>query len=242
MDPYREPLGAGEADDPLHFAPSLVEAIRQTPRQELATHTFSHYYCGEPGASPETFAADLQAAQAMAGGGLRSIVFPRNQSGAPYLAVLPEVGVDVYRGNPPGDLWRAEDGARGRAWTRRLTRLADAYFPLAGDDTVPWESVARPDGLADVRASRFLRPYAPRLAPLDGLRLRRIERGMSAAARRGRLYHLWWHPHNFGAHPAESFRVLDRVLDHAERLRDAGRFRSLTMAEAADLARGALRL
>src|SRR5690606_35067847 len=53
LDPYDEPVGEGEHDDPIHYAPSLIARIRETPRQELATHTFSHYYCGDPGADPE---------------------------------------------------------------------------------------------------------------------------------------------------------------------------------------------
>jgi hypothetical protein len=237
LDPYAEPVGGGEADAPVHFAASLVEAIRRTARQELATHTFSHFYCGEPGATVDAFRADLDAAQRISPEPLRSLVFPRNQSAAPFLAVLPEAGIDVYRGNPLGDLWRAEDGASGRQWRRRLVRLADTYLPLAGDDTVPWESVLRPDGLADVRASRFLRPYSPRLRALEPLRVRRIVRGMEAAARQGGIYHLWWHPHNFGTHLDANLRVLDQVLDAFDRLRDAHGMASLTMAEAADRAR-----
>ncbi|OZC04694.1 hypothetical protein BSZ36_10760 [Rubricoccus marinus] len=236
LDPYAEPVGSGESEDPLHFAASLVDEIRAAPRQELATHTFSHYYCGEPGATPETFRADLRAAQKASGEPVRSIVFPRNQSGDAFLAVLPDVGIDVYRGNPEGRLWRAEDGAMGRQLPRRLARLADSYLPVR-DDVVRWDSVLRPDGLADVRASQFLRPVSPRLAPLRPLHLRRLRQGMTAAARRKQVYHLWWHPHNFGTYPEESLRDLDALLDHFERLRDRYGFASLTMAEVADAAR-----
>ena len=36
-------LGEDERDDPLHFAPSLVRAIAETPGQEIGTHTLTHY-------------------------------------------------------------------------------------------------------------------------------------------------------------------------------------------------------
>ncbi len=39
--PYDEPIGLDERTDPLSFAPSLIDAISQTPRQEVASHTFS---------------------------------------------------------------------------------------------------------------------------------------------------------------------------------------------------------
>lgn len=241
LDPYPEPLGEGEQDDPLHFAPSLIERIRATPRQEIGTHTFSHFYCGEPGATPEAFAADLGAAQRIAGDSapLRSIVFPRNQSGEAFVRVLPEHGVGVYRGNPPGWLWEVEEGEAGRRLWRRAARLADAYAPVGGDDTMAWSSVVETDDIANVRASRFLRPVSDRLSVLEPLRVRRITRSVRRAARRRRLFHLWWHPHNFGVNREANLGVLRRVLDAFAEMREREGMRSLTMAEAADLARSA---
>jgi hypothetical protein len=58
LDPYDGAVGEGEADDPLHFAPSLIGRIRATRRQEISTHTFSHYYCLEPGQDRQAFRAD----------------------------------------------------------------------------------------------------------------------------------------------------------------------------------------
>ena len=91
LDSYHEQIGENEDDDPLHYAPSLIEQIRSTPRQELATHTFSHYYCLEAGQTAEQFAADLKAAQAIAqsrGSHLSSIVYPRNQHNPSYISIL----------------------------------------------------------------------------------------------------------------------------------------------------------
>src|SRR5690606_21331977 len=81
-------IGEDESSDPFHYAPTLVEAILDTPHQELATHTFAHYYCNEAGQNAEQFRADLRAAQrsaALFGQQLRSLVFPRNQFNAEYL-------------------------------------------------------------------------------------------------------------------------------------------------------------
>ncbi len=240
LDPYTEPVGESEAGDPLHFAPSLIERICRTPRQEIGTHTFSHYYCGEPGATPDSFEADLHAAQRIAqaeGLALRSIVFPRNQSGADYVRRLPAAGIDVYRGNPPGRLWQVEVGAEGRRLGRRVGRMLDTYLPVDGDDTVGWESVLESGGLANVKASRFLRPYDPRLAALEPLRLRRITRSLAHAARRGRIYHLWWHPHNFGVHLDENLAVLRQILAAFAEARDRYGMVSLSMEGVADRAR-----
>jgi len=54
--------GRDESEDPFHFAPSLIEAIRSVPNQEIGSHTFSHYYCLENGQDGEAFRSDLAAA------------------------------------------------------------------------------------------------------------------------------------------------------------------------------------
>lgn len=236
LNPWSEELGDGEEEDPVHFAPSLIEAIRDTPRQEVASHTYSHFYCGKAGASVQSFEADLRAAQKIArkrGMTVRTLVFPRNQVEPAFLQVLPSIGFDAYRGNPPGWLWSS---GKSRV-VRRLGRLLDAYIPVVRDTTQGWNQVLEPGGLTNVRASRFLRPYNPALVSLEPLRFRRIVQGLRHAARKRRLYHLWWHPHNFGTHTDRNLDFLRRVLDVFAEEREAHGMVSLTMAEVADLAR-----
>jgi hypothetical protein len=52
---------------------------------------------------------------------------------------------------------------------------------------------------------------------------------MRNAAINGGVFHLWWHPHNFGLHPEENFAVLKAVLDENSRLRDLYNLKSLNM-------------
>jgi peptidoglycan/xylan/chitin deacetylase (PgdA/CDA1 family) len=234
LSPFSDPLGSGEADDPLHFAPSLIEAIGRTPRMEIATHTFSHYYCTEPGQTAEAFHADLEAARAIAesrGLQLSSIVFPRNQHQPAYDDSLLALGITAYRGVPRSWMWRFENAEASATPGKRVARLVDAYVGLTGYTTVPWSEVRQLNGLSDVRASCFLRPYTPRLAPLERLRLRRIRRSVRAAARRGEIFHLWWHPHNFGVHQEKNLAFLRRVLEEFQACRARYGMRSLTMRE-----------
>lgn len=233
LDPYAEPLGADEATDPLHFAPSLIDAIAATPGQELATHTFSHFYCLDPGATRDAFAADLTSAVAIAaarGMALRSIVFPRNQRNPAFDGVLRDVGIVAYRGNPRARMYA---GAATETHGRRVARLVDTYLPITGDNTYDPSYVASGDGLHDVPASFFVRPWSRRLAPLDGARLRRIGDSMKRAARDGRIVHLWWHPHNFGANTAQNLEFLERILAVYRACRDQYGMRSTTMGDVA---------
>lgn len=238
LDPFAEPVGADEASDPSHYALSLIERIRATPRQEIATHTFSHFYCYEDRAGRDAFDADLASAVSAAsarGIELRSVVFPRNQVPADYLTLLPRHGLRTYRGNAfLGGSGDNLDPVSKRV--HRLVRFADGYLPLSGGQAYPFSRIVQPTGLRNVRASAFLRAHSPGGTRLDGLHMRRLLGGLHAAARRGGVYHLWWHPHNFAGDPEHAFAILDAFLDEFARLRESRGMRSLTMDEAGEMA------
>jgi peptidoglycan/xylan/chitin deacetylase (PgdA/CDA1 family) len=229
---YGEPLGASEEADPIHFAPSLIGAIRRRPRQEIGTHTFSHYYCLEPGQSCAAFRADLESACAIAqryGIELRSIVFPRNQVNPAYLHVLHEFGISCYRDTARGWMYRAEPARRKQLLHKRGTRLLDSYVNLSGHNLIGWHELRRPDGLYAIRDSMFLRSHNPRLRHLQPLHLRRIVDGIEAAGTEQKIFHLWWHPQDFGHYPDENIAFLRNVLEAFARCREQYGMRSLTM-------------
>jgi hypothetical protein len=110
-------------------------------------------------------------------------------------------------------------------------RLADTYGGVSPPPTTAWDDVLLPSGLCDAPASAFLRPFEPRRRRLEPLRLARLRSGMRDAARRGRIFHLWWHPHNFSQNRAENFAVLKQVLDEFDRLASVEGMESLNMAD-----------
>ena len=227
-------VGADERDDPFHFAPSLIRQIAETPAQEIGTHTFSHYYCLEPGQSLADFRDDLETACGVAarkiGRRPESIVFPRNQMAADHLAVCRDVGLTAYRGNPDHWAYRARPRESAQASALRAVRLADAYLPLTGTHSHPDGAAALP---ANVPGSRYLRPWNRTLRRLEPLRLRRITAELEHAAATRGVFHLWWHPHDFGVHLAENMDFLRRVLIAFARVRERDGMQSLSMAEAA---------
>ena len=229
---YLDEVGADEEHDPYYFGLSLIRRILDYPAQEIGTHTFSHFYCLEDGGDVEAFRADLEAARAAAGSlgiKLASIVFPRNQIHPAHLSVCREFGLRAFRGNER--VW-FHRGRRECEQTRlvRASRLADSYLPIGGThDHEP----ALVDGMVDVPASRFLRPVGKSTA-LERLRLLRITSAMETAARRRRLFHLWWHPHNFGVDLEENLAFLRRILDYFRTLQEHYGMRSMTMGQVAD--------
>ena len=237
LNPYNEPTGENETADPLHYAASLIEQIRNRARQEIATHTFSHYYCLEPGETQEAFAADLRSAMAIAkhrGIEVRSIVFPRNQFRAGYDELLREAGILCYRGNEPSWMYRPRP-RNEETLAVRAPRLIDHYVSLSGPKVVRWNEIMQPNGLCNVRSSMFLRPYSLQRKSLEPVRLRRIAGGIQAAAEQRGIFHLWWHPHNFGAQTDENLQFLRKVLEVYSACRKKYGMQSLSMCEVASV-------
>lgn len=244
-DPHLSPYGAldavgpTEAADPYHYGRSLLERIRRVPGQEVGTHTFCHYYCLERGQTPESFRHDLQAAVRIGqerGLPVHSLVFPRNQYNAAYLEICQELGITSYRGNEQSWIYKERSGDQQSLY-QRGARLLDAYVNLSGHHGHSLAQATRQEPI-NIPASRFLRPWSGRLRALEGLRLRRILTGLEHAARHGHLYHLWWHPHNFGANLSQNMAVLRRIAEHYRHLQQRCGMQSLTMSEMADRLRG----
>ncbi|MBP6399210.1 MAG: polysaccharide deacetylase family protein [Saprospiraceae bacterium] len=237
LSPYHghfEKVGENAEVDKFHFAPQLIQQIIQHPQHEVGTHTFSHYYCLEEGQNVDEFRADLEAAKHIAEKfklQISSLVFPRNQFNDEYLKVCQEAGILCYRGNEHSWLYTAKSKDKESLF-RRACRLVDAYVNISGHNCYSDEYLKSKMPI-DIPASRFLRPYSKKLSILDGLRLNRIKSGMTHAAKNNLTYHLWWHPHNFGANHDENFAFLKNILKHFQFLQKTYNFQSQTMTELA---------
>ena len=235
LSPYAhlDQVGVNEASDPYHYGLSLADQILSYPGMELASHTFSHYYCLEPGQTGEQFQADLEAAvsaAAQVGVRPRSIVFPRNQYSPALLEICARLGFTAFRGNQENWMYRAATDGAQQGKFRRAGQLLDAYCGVAGDHSF---EPGRSGGLVNVPASRFLSPWQAGRRWLEPVRLRRICNALTAAAEAGRSFHLWWHPHNFGADLRENLDLLEAILQHYALLRESHGMVSRTVSEVA---------
>ncbi|MEH7344378.1 polysaccharide deacetylase [Bacillus sp. JJ1532] len=226
-------IGSNEEEDPYHFAPSLIQKIISYPYQRIGTHTFSHYYCLEQGQNINSFKADISAAINVGkkyGLKIKSLVFPRNQCEEKYLLVCKEFGITSYRGNPSSLFYKASD-EKGEHKLKRVARLCDAYINISGHNCYSIEEIKNNNLPLNIPASRFLRPYSKTLEHLEPLRLKRIISDLNYAAKNKLVYHLWWHPHNFGTNLNENLSFLESILKHFSLLRRNFGMESLNMEE-----------
>jgi hypothetical protein len=236
-----EHIGTDHTDDPHHFGAYLVEKIIQTPGQELASHTFSHYYTQDGSEnSTEVFAADCAAFTQAAkkfGVSCTSVVFPRNQTTASALAVCAQHGFTAYRGTPSHVLYTGKKESEQTNPLLRLLRLIDAYVNISGHHTFSASQVrsASDTVLCNVPGSFFFRPYSKRLRVLEKLRITRIKNSMTYAAQHGEVFHLWWHPHNFGINRKENMQNLLEIIAHFTHLKERYGMQSANMREIATL-------
>jgi hypothetical protein len=233
LDPYTDfpKIGENENEDPFHFAPSLIRQIMKYEGQEIGTHTFSHFYALAKGPTLESFQADLRSAKnaaALYGIDIKSIVFPRNQISRQHILICAEEGLIAYRGID-ADPWIVSESLL----VGKVMRMANAYAGRSGYGCfTPYFN--REFSMVNVPGSHFLRPWSKQLSWIEDIRIKRICRSMSMAARNGSSYHLWWHPHNFGVHLEENMACLTRIVEHYAELHRVTGWASLSMAEIAE--------
>jgi hypothetical protein len=209
-----DPCGHEDSDS-IFLGRSLVEKIRACPvQQEIGCHTFSHAIFGDEGCSRETAESELAACLRIAremGIAMHSFAFPRNKVG--HLDVLSKYGLVCYRGPEPH--WYQ---------SKTVPTLVRRIFSLVAVLASSEPPVAHPEeiaaGLWNVPGSMIyfpmhgLRKYIP-----VSLRVNRAIKGLNAAARQNRVFHLWFHPTNLADETERMFGGLRTILEHAALLR-----------------------
>lgn len=225
---YLENIG----DESLYFAPDIISLLKKYDNIEIGTHTYSHYFCWEKGQTIEEFESDIKKAVEVAkenGLELKSIVFPRNQVSAEYLQVCKKYGVVSYRGN--AQRFYNQTSSKFEIYYNKIARFLDSYINYGGRPSYKMKESEDKVFPIDLRASRFLRPYNKRLSILENLKIKHICRELEYAAKHGEVYHLWWHPHNFGINLSENLKELETILQHYSICRDKYGMQTCTMAD-----------
>lgn len=212
----------------LFFRKELISMVRKSG-QEIGTHTYCHYYCNEEGADPTSFDYDIGKAVDLAkenGDNVSSIIFPRNQVPSKvYEEVLVKHGISCYRKN----CHKSYDDNKLK---NRIIRTISAYLPII-KLTSPLPVC---DDIIRIDANHFFRPFSSwRL--LNVLQLYKIKKSLKQAAAQGEVFHLWWHPHNFGQHMEDNLNMLEEVLIYYTLLKDKYNIKSSSMRDIENIVR-----
>jgi hypothetical protein len=246
LSPYAilDSIGHSEKEDPYHFAKSVIKKIHNNGNHEIGSHTFSHYYCHEKGQTLKQFNEDISSAVSIAksmGIKLQSIVFPRNMINTEneldkeYLDICYKHGIKSFRGKENSILYNLHNSKFYSNWyIIRIFRFLDAYLNLSGYNTYSLQRIHKENNVINLPSSRLLRAYTKKLSFLEPLKLRRIKKPMMHAARNNELFHLWWHPHNFGVNTDENFKNLEEIFNMYHKLNKNYNFQSMTMTELTD--------
>ena len=225
-----ELVGEDEHSAPWHYAYSLCKHIKETAKQEIATHTYSHFYCLEKGQDRDMFEEDIYQAKNITVKKLnvqpQSIVFPRNQVN--YKDVLTKLGLKTYRGTCPHWAYRQSMGSDFYSLSKRVFRFLDRYLPLI-NDVFNINKINKDNDLIDVQESRLLVGCNQYFKKIEPLRLNRIKKSMLKAAKENLSYHLWWHPHNFSMNQEENLIFLKEILEYYQVLKKKYDFTSYSM-------------
>lgn len=228
-------VGDDEESSPFHFANSIITSIVKVDNQELASHTYGHYYCIEKGQNINEFDSDLKAAQDLAkenfGVTLKTLILPRNQFNSEYLKIIEKNGFTSVRSNPNIWFWKKN------ILRSKIARALDTLFPIFGYFSYRLDKMEKVSNLLLVPASRFLRVYSNNEKYLQYFKLKRIKGEMTYAAKHNEVYHLWWHPHNFANNSKENMRFLESIIKHYTQLNNQYGFESITMNKLINLRR-----
>jgi len=215
------------ANSNTYLAKHTIAKIKNSPNQEIASHTFSHLYCLEKGISDKDIQNDIKYFNETIGE-IDSIIFPRNQVNEIYLNYLSKNKQITYRGNQQNKYWKNSD-YKTESVLKKAGRVLDAYVKISKDNLIDWNSLKQNKNI-NIPASRFLRPYQFNNT-IEKLKIKRIKKQMLAAAEQGKIYHIWWHPHNFSNNTEENFRQLEDLLINYKQLNKIYQFQSLNMNE-----------
>ncbi len=208
----RDP-GSGERAAPLFYGRDLIARIQRcATSQEIGSHSFTHAVFTE--CSRETASSELAACQRAArqmGIELRSFVYPRNRIA--HTDLLVRHGFHVFRG--PDACWH--ERAPKRTLRHKLGHVFDIVAAARPPVVLP---VVHGEGLWEVPGSMLYTPShgVRRLIP-KWLRVSRANKGLRAAAREKRIFHLWFHPTDLASRPEAMLSGLREILETAAELR-----------------------
>jgi len=208
--PEREWLGrdpcSSRKENPLWYAPDLVERLLDSDLFEVACHSFSHPVFPEISEQFATYELERSVSLARdAGFRFHTFIFPRNRIG--HRSLLARYGFRCYRSS---------------LLKKRPKIRAGLDWLIGRQEPSPVSPRIDNWGLVEIPASMYLGlekigKLVKRMPPRDAWRWK-ISRGLerTATSARGSVFHVWMHPSDYGTAVSKSdfAYLLDLVEDY----------------------------
>jgi hypothetical protein len=150
----------------------------------------------------------------------------------PYLDVCHKHHIKSFRGKETAYIYTSK---KYKNWYLfKILRLIDSYSNITGYNTYKVESLYKNILPLNLPSSGILRAYSKPLYFLEPIKLLRIKKAMKYAARNHEMFHLWFHPHNFGNNTKENFKNLEAIFKEYSMLNKTYKFSSETMTSLAN--------
>lgn len=214
----------------LYYANDMVKLINSYKNQDVGSHTASHLYYLDAVNSIESFDADLKISNDIFLSHdikVNSFVFPRNQYNDSSISKLSSIDIRSFRSNPSHWAYKSIGTKNNRLYMKAF-RFLDSYVNLSGSNSYKLNSLEEVHNCLSIPASMILRPINS-FNLLNILHLNRIKAAMTHSAKTGSVFHLWWHPHNFGNNIEANLEMLTSILEHFHFLKREYSFSSESM-------------
>ena len=216
---------------PLWYAEDVIEKIVscRVP-QEIGCHTLTHMYVDQTPESREQFDWELsEFVQLFEQRGLPrpvSFIFPKHYMH--HFDLIAKHGFTCYRGPESG--WFERFPTSHLRGAMRLLNSRLRRTPCVG---LPSKS---PEGLVEIPSSQFYPPFQSvgKYVSLSD-RVGQSTKGLNAAAKQKKAYHLWTHPFNLGRDAGQLLSGWELILKRFETLASGKHIESQTMSSVANL-------
>jgi len=200
-------------DEDLWYAPWLIDRIQNCEtEQEIGLHGATHMQLGADGCSRQHAEEEVEAAvETLRAFGVEpeTFVFPRNDIG--HVDVLHEHEIRVYRGIDAR--WYERSSVPNAV--KPVLRFADEV----ARGTPPVVRPVERNGIIEIPGSQVFRPsHGGWQYPPGRSSVVRAKKGVKAAARKRGVFHLWFHPFNFGHNIDTDIGRLEEVLSFVQEL------------------------
>jgi len=220
---YSSKTPLNDVDNSFINRPDILIEIQQAKvAHEIATHTYNHMFFNEV-LDKSLIEEDLKAVTNLHSKikhPAKSIIFPKNQEN--HFDLIKAAGIENYRGET------VERFGYLPPFFKKIARQLDAFLPVSPATVLPYTG---PNGLVNIPGTKlfatshlgFKKHY-----PVNMLAIKSIN-GLKRAIRRKEVFHIWWHPFNFGFKTEEHFHALEKVLEFAIEQQKKGYLEVLTM-------------